>query len=62
MIEDGRLFLATTLGKVLEVNVENGEAIERGQFDASFRFRPVVTPTRIIVTSQDGRLFSIKRE
>ncbi len=61
VLQGNRLFLATAQGKVVKVNPEIGRAIEIKQLDAQFRFRPVVTPNVVIVTSQDGQLFCLNR-
>ena len=61
VLQGNHLYLATAQGKVVEVDPENGQATEIKQLDAQFRFRPVVTPEVIIVTSQDGRLFCLNR-
>ncbi len=61
VLRGDRLVIATALGKVIEIDAATGKAVELGSLDTQFRFRPAVTADAVVVTSQDGRLFYLKR-
>jgi outer membrane protein assembly factor BamB len=58
---DGSLYVATADGKVLNLDRLTGKITATYPVDAPLRFRPCVTSEYIVVTTQDGRLFCLRR-